>query len=125
MQGEQAPPRRPAEEPGSRTDGWSPSTESGLYGLLRKKPWKRGFFYEAFCREYSDTLPGEGVVWYALVESFGGVPPIVRGDVVGAPHIGCLSPRHFTPEDADQAMQIDHVPIALPASFIPWTKHRS
>ena len=43
VQGEQAPPRRPAEEPGSRTDGWSPSTESGLQACYREAPRKWGF----------------------------------------------------------------------------------
>src|SRR5712691_2363816 len=38
VQGEQVPLRRPAEEPGSCRDGWSSSTESGLYGLLKENP---------------------------------------------------------------------------------------
>src|SRR3954467_431398 len=38
VQGEQAPPRRPAEELGSCTDGWSPSTESGLQACYREAP---------------------------------------------------------------------------------------
>ena len=43
VQGEQAPPRRPVEEPGSRRDGWSPSTESGLQACYGKPPHTRGF----------------------------------------------------------------------------------
>src|SRR3954447_20925805 len=43
VQGEQAPLRRPAEEPGSCTDGWSPSTKSGLQACYGKASRKRGF----------------------------------------------------------------------------------
>ena len=38
VQGEQAPSRRPAEEPGSRTERWSPETESGLQACYWKSP---------------------------------------------------------------------------------------
>src|SRR4051812_47361938 len=46
VQGEQVPLRRPAEEPGSCRDGWSPSTESGLQACYRK-PRYGGVFH--FC----------------------------------------------------------------------------
>ena len=45
VQGEQAPSKRPAEEPGSRTEGWSPATESGLQACYGKNPAFAGFSY--------------------------------------------------------------------------------
>jgi len=43
VQGEQAPPRRPVKEPGSRKDGWSPSTESGLQACYGESPGNGAF----------------------------------------------------------------------------------
>jgi len=43
VQGEQAPSKRPAEEPGSRTEGWSPATESGLQACYGKTLHLQGF----------------------------------------------------------------------------------
>ncbi len=49
VQGEQAPlPGGPAEEPGSRKDGWSPSTESGLQACYGKSPGNGAFSIATF-----------------------------------------------------------------------------
>jgi hypothetical protein len=48
VQGEQVPLTRPAEEPGSCTDGWSPSTKSGLQACYGKPSQTRGF---SICRQ--------------------------------------------------------------------------
>ena len=48
VQGEQAPLRRPAEEPGSCRDGWSPSTESGLQACYGKSPGNGAFSMVTF-----------------------------------------------------------------------------
>src|SRR3954471_24550037 len=45
VQGEQVPLTRPAEEPGSCTDGWSPPTKSGLQACYGESPGNRGFLY--------------------------------------------------------------------------------
>src|SRR3954447_21092516 len=50
VQGEQAPLRRPAEESGSCTDGWSPSTESGLQACYGKSPGNGAFSIQSFRR---------------------------------------------------------------------------
>jgi hypothetical protein len=45
VQGEQAPSTRPAEEPGQPHRRMVTLDRIRLTGLLRKKPWKQGFFY--------------------------------------------------------------------------------
>ena len=51
VQGEQVPPRRPAEEPGSCTDGWSPPTESGLQACYGKSPGNGAFSMRSCCSD--------------------------------------------------------------------------
>jgi hypothetical protein len=46
VQGEQAPSTRPAEEPGKPHRRMVTRDRIRLTGLLRRKPWKRGFLYQ-------------------------------------------------------------------------------